>query len=266
MAKQMISKSLGFFASTLRLKRRQTGEETDSVNNDHQLTGVGNESINDELESEDTHCVSDGLPLEDDLLYCKSNIYLRQSGCPGQLYIVTRGSVWGPTLLLNWVPGGDHAWTGAVTPFSTDLGQMEVIRIFCHVDSGRKEEPSGSEKERGGKEVPEKEHGRSEVTSGELVISSRENICAVFEFKKGSKVLELIKVLKGWKYFTYQRRDELIHTFSVYRPQLELSQLHPDEGTVKSVLTEDMLKTLTDADGRITDERFVRKVGCEEDS
>ena len=76
------------------------------------------------------------------------------------------------------MPGGDH---GTATPLCTDLGQMGVIRIFCHVDSGRKEEASGSEKENGG----------SEVTSGELVISlslESNSRYLVFEFKKGSEV------------------------------------------------------------------------------
>eukprot|EP00731_Ephydatia_muelleri_P036917 Em0354g4a len=35
---------------------------------------------------------------------------------------------------------------------------------------------------------------------------------------------------------------------------------HAEEGSIKSVLTEDTLKTLMDAEGRITDEQFMKKI------
>ncbi|KAL5473150.1 hypothetical protein EMCRGX_G027598 [Ephydatia muelleri] len=206
-----------------------------------------NESVNKDSEDDaDSPCPSEVGVLEDDYVYFRNNIYFKERGCPGQLYIVTRGSASGPTLILNWIPSGGHPLNNGVIPFTTDLGQVEMIRIFCHAQG------------KVGKEAGERENG--DVTSGEMVISSRENKYYVFEFTEGNKLLELIKVLKRWKCFTYQKRDDYHHTFNVYRPQLELSQLHAEEGSIKSVLTEDTLKTLMDAEGRITDEQFMKKI------
>ena len=55
-------------------------------------------------------------------------------------------------------------------------------------------------------------------------------------------------------------RESHQHTFSVFRPKLSLSELHPNEGDVRSVLTEDMWQSLFGPDGRITESRCVKKV------
>lgn len=256
MAKRILSKSISLFTN-LRFPRRQNSEDPNGALSDqHNLPNATNEAVNKDSEDEtDYPCLSEVGVLEDDYVYFRGNIFFKESGCPGQLYIVTRGSASGPTLILNWIPSGDHPLNNGVIPFTTDLGQVEMIRIFCHTEDkgGKEDKAADDKKESGGKGAA--------VTSGEMVISSRENKYSVFEFTEGNKLLELIKVLKGWKCFTHQKRDDYHHTFNVYRPQLELSQLHPEEVFIKSVLTENTLKALMDAEGRITDEQFMKKVG-----
>ena len=114
-------------------------------------------------------------PAEDEVLYRKNNVQLKypasprrratSSGesqsdvhIPGFLFITTRGSNFGSTLILNWAPnssmrvpssesaGGtssasdasdssfDVADRPSCSSVSIDLGLMEIIRIFYHAD------------------------------------------------------------------------------------------------------------------------------------
>ena len=48
-------------------------------------------------------------------------------------------------------------------------------------------------------------------------------------------------------------RESHQHTFSIFRPKLSLSELHPGERDVKSVLTDEMWRELFGPDGQLTD-------------
>ena len=220
-------------------------------------------------------------PEEDEVLYSKNNVLLkyppRRTGgeqtssndgtsgnqvlIPGFLFITTRGSNFGSTLLLNWapnssmrVPENDTTPSTAAaesdqSPFdlerpscssvSIDLGKMEIIRIFCHKDDD------------------------GFLTKGEMVISGRDRNFKVFHFKHGG-LNELIQIFRSWKYFNHNlHKPTQQHTFTVFCPKLSLEELHPMEGTVKSVLTEETWRDLLDSEGRITDAHYVQKVSKE---
>lgn len=114
-------------------------------------------------------------PDEDEVLYRKNNVQLKYPASarrrdssrggspsdvhiPGFLFITTRGSNFGSTLILNWAPnssmrvpssestggtssasdasdsGFDAADRPSCSSVSIDLGLMEIIRIFYHAD------------------------------------------------------------------------------------------------------------------------------------
>ena len=233
--------------------------------------------------------------VEDDVLFCKNNVYLKFPGkrtrspsnssktsstnsggsltesvghsipmrslsgsnyvsgdniilIPGYLYISTRGSDFGQTLILNWTPNSIISPDDSVpspkgaipvdkpscSSVSIDLGQMESIHIFYQTGS--------------------------DVTIGEVVISTRERLFKVFYFKNGG-LNDLIKKFRSWKYFNYQHQSQLQqYLFTVFRPRLSLAELHPEEGLVTGVLTDLMWSQLQDPTGRVLDKRLVLQV------
>ena len=83
----------------------------------------------------------------------------------------------------------------------------------------------------------------------------------VFHFKNGG-LNDLIQLFRSWKLFNHQcHKESHQHTFTIFRPKLSLSELHPEEGSMPSVLTEDMWWSLMDQAGRIMDSRYVLRVG-----
>ena len=83
----------------------------------------------------------------------------------------------------------------------------------------------------------------------------------VFHFKSGG-LNDLIQLFRSWKFFNHQcHKESHQHTFTIFRPKLSLSELHPEEGSMQSVLTEDMWRSLMDQAGRIMDSRYVLRVG-----
>lgn len=216
-------------------------------------------------------------PDEDEVLYRKNNVQLKYPASarrrdssrggsqsdihiPGFLFITTRGSNFGSTLILNWAPnssmrvpssestggtssasdasdsGFDAADRPSCSSVSIDLGLMEIIRIFYHADE------SGY------------------IISGEMVIRSKDRTFKVFHFKNGG-LNDLIQLFRSWKLFNHQcHKESHQHTFTIFRPKLSLSELHPEEGSMPSVLTEDMWWSLMDQAGRIMDSRYVLRV------
>ena len=55
-------------------------------------------------------------------------------------------------------------------------------------------------------------------------------------------------------------RESQQHTFTIFRPKLSLSQLHPGEGEVKSVLTRELWDGLFGPEGRIAESDCVKMV------
>lgn len=230
--------------------------------------------------------------LEDDVLFCKNNVFLKFPGkrtrspsnssntsstnsggsltesvghsipmrslsgsncvsgdniilIPGYLYISTRGSDFGQTLILNWTPnsiispddsvqspkGANPVDKPSCSSVSIDLGQMESIHVFYQTGS--------------------------DVTTGEVVISTRERRYKVFYFKNGG-LNDLIKKFRSWKYFNYQHQSQVQqYLFTVFRPRLSLAELHPEEGLVFGILTDLMWSQLQDPTGRVLDKRLV---------
>lgn len=172
---------------------------------------------------------------------------------PGYMHISTRGSDFGKTLILNWTPN-DHMTpiNGGVSLESTgpssisrpscsslsiDLGQMESIRIFYKC------------------EPPE-----AGITSGEVVISSKDRTFKIFYFQHNG-LYDLIKKFRSWKYFNNKHLKEAKqHIFTVLRPQLSLAELHDEEGLVSGMLTQSIWKQLQDPLGRVLDKKFVLQV------
>ena len=223
-------------------------------------------------------------PEEDEVLYSKNNVLLKypprriggeqassnggttdssnQVLIPGFLFITTRGSNFGSTLLLNWAPNSSmrvpendttpstaaaesnqshfDLETPSCSSVSIDLSKMEIIRIFCHKDDD------------------------GFVTKGEMVISGKDRNFKVFHFRNGG-LTELIQIFRSWQYFNHNvHKPTQQHTFTVFCPKLSLEELHPMEGKVKSVLTEEMWRDLLDSEGRITDAHLVKKVSVED--
>lgn len=176
---------------------------------------------------------------------------------PGFLFVTTRGSNFGTTLILNWTPNcsmevpksetnnlpvGQSAtyksksFKQRCTSISIDLCSMEMIRIFYRMDD------SGF------------------IISGELVIKSKEENFKVFYFQNGG-LNDLVYLLSSWKCFNHTcHKDSHCHTFTVYCPRLDLSELHPLEGKFTSTLTKDIWSSLKDSEGRITNSEFALKI------
>ena len=172
---------------------------------------------------------------------------------PGYMHISTRGSDFGKTLILNWTPnhhmtpisgGGSLENTSpssvaksSCSSISIDLGQMESIRIFYKC------------------EPPE-----AGITSGEVVISSKERQFKIFYFQHNG-LYDLIKKFRSWKYFNNKHLKEAKqHIFTVLRPRLSLAELHDEEGLVSGMLTQSIWKQLQDPLGRVLDKKFVLQV------
>ena len=143
---------------------------------------------------------------------------------PGFLFIASRGSNYGSTLILNWAPNSTmiHSNSGSINsrlrttgqgsdsetsssgesngssemgrvtvqPVTTqqgveqrcvsiDLGTMEIVRVFYHLD----------------------ENGC--ITSGEMVVTSKQRNFWVFLFQNGG-LTDLIHLFRSWKYFSHQ--------------------------------------------------------------
>ena len=82
----------------------------------------------------------------------------------------------------------------------------------------------------------------------------------MFRFKTGG-LNDLVHILRSWKYFKHTwHKESHQHTFTVFQPKLSLAELHPQEGTVKSMLTAKMWKELMDDQGRVIDKDLVLKV------
>ena len=184
---------------------------------------------------------------------------------PGYFNISTRGSDFGQTLILNWSPNAlmsqsDHTssslsaslgpgaglmGTGgskggydkpSVSSLSIDLSQMESIRVFY------KNDPFDP------------------VTGGEVVIQTRDRRFKIFTFKHGG-LNELIKKFCSWKYFNCRHQvDAHQYLFTVFRPRLSLAELHPEEGLVNGLLTDDLWSQLKDSSGKVHDKRMVLQV------
>ena len=274
--------------SRVYVRRSPSTDHADS-SFDHELDSVAGNMHGASLEPETSRDRSPSLPPspvercltpeEDEVLYRKNNVLLKyparkmtseqmhsdnatqsdsQVLIPGFLFITTRGSNFGSTLLLNWAPNSSMRAPGtdgvpataeaescqshydldrpSCSSVSIDLGMMEIIRIFYHTD----------------------ENGF--IAKGEMVISSKDRNFKVFHFKNGG-LSELIHIFRSWKYFSHQmHKASHQHTFTIFCPKLSLAELHPLEGTVKSVLTEEMWRDLLDAEGRVIDGRYVLKV------
>ena len=266
--------SISFF------RRQRDTEHTDAPTLRYELNPLSNQESRDSTESP-SPIERYSTPEQDEVLYRKNNVFLKYPGkrettpvpdatttqvhIPGFLFITTRGSNFGSTLILNWAPNStmrvpeydatavDAAAINGHTEaemlpedtrpscssVSIDLCLMEIIRIFYHTDE------------------------KGYIASGEMVISSRERDFKVFHFKYGG-LSDLIQLFRSWKYFNHQHHKESHqHTFTIFRPKLSLLELHPEEGMVKSVLTREMWKNLMDQEGRVTDQRYVLKVGLE---
>lgn len=183
---------------------------------------------------------------------------------PGYFHISTRGSDFGQTLIMNWSPNSLISQvdpsplpsslpsslpstlpsTGAtrnydkpsVSSISIDLSQMESIRIFYQNDPF------------------------DPVTGGEVVICTRERRFRIFIFKHGG-LNDLIKKFCSWKYFNYQHLvDAHQYLFTVFRPRLSLSELHPEEGLINGLLTEHLWGQLKDHTGKVIDKKMVLQV------
>ena len=187
---------------------------------------------------------------------------------PGYFHISTRGSDFGQTLIMNWSPNSlmsqsdnppltsspaeatataTMATAGSngnkyqydkpsVSSLSIDLSQMESIRVFYQSDPF---DPIGG---------------------GEIVICTRERRFKIFLFKHGG-LNDLIKKFCSWKYFNHQHQAHAHqYLFTVFRPRLSLAELHPEEGLINGLLTEDLLSQLKDTTGRILDKKQVLQV------
>ena len=168
---------------------------------------------------------------------------------PGYFHISTRGSEFGRVLILNWSPnslmskgdfssvnGGGNATheKPSCSSLSIDLSQMESIKIFYQVD-------------------------QSKVLTGcgEVVIYTRERRFKVFSFKHGG-LGDLIRKFCSWKYFKYDHQPHILqYLFTVFRPRLSLAELHPEEGLVNGVLTEEIWSQLKDHTGKVENKRLV---------
>jgi hypothetical protein len=95
------------------------------------------------------------------------------------------------------------------------------------------------------------------IVGGEMVITNRDRKFKIFCFKNNG-LYDLIKKFRSWKYFNYQHQKMACqYIFSVFRPRLTLAQLHDEEGLVNGMLTPDMWRQLQDPSGRVLDKRLV---------
>lgn len=189
----------------------------------------------------------------------------------GYMYICTRGSDFGQTLILNWTPNNSMTNHSRIQSGGTDPTQGDYS----------KPNPSETGAARGGacsRDRTEREHdslsldlGRMEsirilyryesptagISGGEVIIYSQERKYFIFSFKHNG-LYDLIKKFRSWRYFTYVHNSEANqYTFTIIRPRLTLSELHIEEGLVSGVLTENMWGQLKDPTGRVLDKKLV---------
>lgn len=192
----------------------------------------------------------------------------------GYMYICTRGSDFGQTLILNWTPNNSMTNHSRIQSGGTDPTQGDYS----------KPNPSETGAARGGacsRDRTEREHdslsldlGRMEsirilyryesptagISGGEVIIYSQERKYFIFSFKHNG-LYDLIKKFRSWQYFTYVHNSEANqYTFTIIRPRLTLSELHIEEGLVSGVLTENMWGQLKDPTGRVLDKKLVLQV------
>lgn len=180
---------------------------------------------------------------------------------PGYFHISTRGSNFGQVLILNWrsnasmtgtstrpspprmglglslggaTGGGASSHRNDKNSVSIDLSQVESIKIFYQDEEGG--------------------------VSGEVVICTRDRNFKMFAFKNGG-LNELIKKFCQWKYFNHQHSPHAKqYLFNVFQPRLSLAELHPEEGLVNGMLTEELWRQLKDPSGKIVDKKFILQV------
>ena len=93
-----------------------------------------------------------------------------------------------------------------------------------------------------------------------MVVTSRERDHRIFYFKHGG-LSDLVKKLRGWHFFCYSHNPEARqYVFTVFTPQLSLQELHPEEGMVNGMLTEQVWEQIQDAEGRIVDKTLMLQV------
>ena len=237
-----------------RRSRNQSGESfSDSIS----TNSSGNSSVPDTTGNNST-----GIPLKPLPSAAQQQPRDQDSHIlvPGYFHISTRGSDFGQTLIMNWSPNSlisqvdpsplpsslpstlpsADATTNynkpSVSSISIDLSQMESIRIFYQNDPF------------------------DPVTGGEVVICTRERRFKIFIFKHGG-LNDLIKKFCSWKYFNYQHQAAAHqYLFTVFRPRLSLSELHPEEGLINGVLTEHWWGQLKDHTGKVIDKKMVLQV------
>ena len=93
-----------------------------------------------------------------------------------------------------------------------------------------------------------------------MVVTSRERDHRIFCFKHGG-LSDLVKKLRGWHFFCYAHNSEANQfVFTVFTPQLSLQELHPEEGVVNGILTEQVWEQIQDPEGRISDKKLMLQV------
>ncbi|XP_060700483.1 TBC1 domain family member 16 isoform X1 [Hemiscyllium ocellatum] len=120
--------------------------------------------------------------------------------------------------------------------FRVDLGQMRSLRLFFSDEA---------------------------CTSGQLVIASRESQYKIFHFHHGG-LDKLSEVFQQWKYCTETHQKDQVSDvkacmqFSIKRPNLPSSEIHPEENMYKRLDVTTWLNHLNDA-GQVEEEYKLRK-------
>ncbi|KAM4663287.1 TBC1 domain family member 16 isoform 2-T2 [Discoglossus pictus] len=120
--------------------------------------------------------------------------------------------------------------------FRVDLGQMRSLRLFFSDDA---------------------------CTSGQLVVASRESQYKVFHFHHGG-LGKLSEVFQRWKYCRETQQKEQVTEektclhFSIQRPNLPSTELHPEEGMYRRLDVTAWLQHLNEA-GQVEEEYKLRK-------
>ena len=222
-------------------------------------------------------------PQEDDVLFCKNNIYLKYSLknkdtlassysssdsslidslghptrsegtdqvqlIPGYMQISTRGTDFGQTLILNWTSNSQMYHLSNQGAVGGSSSTKSSCFSSISIDLGATETVRIFYQLTNGL-----------ISSGELIIINKERKFHMFYFKHS--LYDLIKKFRGWKYFSYKHHRELQqYFFTVYIPKLTLSELHEEEGLVNGMLTQSMWKQLQDPSGKVLDKKLVLQV------
>lgn len=93
-----------------------------------------------------------------------------------------------------------------------------------------------------------------------MVVTNRERSHRIFHFKRGG-LNDLVKKFCAWKFFCYAHNPEARqYVFTVFTPQLSLLELHPEEGLVNGVLTEEVWEQIQDPRGMVLDKQMMLQV------